>query len=52
MDPMETDHSQPTTPIKIDNITALGIMNGTIKQKRSKAIDMGFYWLKEHHSPQ
>eukprot|EP00536_Pseudo-nitzschia_multiseries_P009450 jgi/Psemu1/23220/gm1.23220_g len=33
--------------MKTDNNTAEGILNGTIKQKRSKAIDMRFYWLKD-----
>jgi hypothetical protein len=28
-----------------DNSTAYGIATGTVKQKRSKAIDMRFYWL-------
>eukprot|EP00536_Pseudo-nitzschia_multiseries_P005706 jgi/Psemu1/191192/e_gw1.110.12.1 len=40
-------HPQPATPLKTDNNTAEGILNGTIKQKRSKAIDMRFYWLKD-----
>jgi hypothetical protein len=43
----ELGHKQPATPMKIDNNTAEGIMNGTIKQNRSKAIDMSFYWLKD-----
>ena len=30
-----------------DNNAASGIMNGTIKQQRSKAIDMRFCWLKD-----
>eukprot|EP00536_Pseudo-nitzschia_multiseries_P013239 jgi/Psemu1/34515/gm1.34515_g len=30
------------TPLKTDNMTAQGILVGTIKQKRSKAIDMHF----------
>ena len=34
---------QPTP----DNSTANGILNGTMKQQRSKAIDMRFYWLKD-----
>ena len=38
-------HPQPATPMKADNSTATGIINKTIKQKRSKAIDMHFYWL-------
>jgi hypothetical protein len=41
----ELGHPQPPTPIKTDNSTANGIANGTVKQKRSKAIDMRFYWV-------
>jgi hypothetical protein len=44
---IELGHPQPATPIRTDNSTANGIINGTIKQKRSKAIDMRFYWLKD-----
>ena len=40
-------NKQPATPLQTDNSTASGIMNGTIKQRRSKAIDMRFYWLKD-----
>ena len=43
----ELGHKQPPTPMRTDNNTAEGIMNGTIKQNRSKAIDMRFYWLKD-----
>ena len=42
---IEMGHPQPATPMKTDNSTATGIINKTIKQKRSKAIDMRFYWL-------
>ena len=38
------------TPMKTDNSVANGLVNGTIKQKRSKAIDMRFYWLKDRQS--
>jgi hypothetical protein len=38
---------QPATPMKTDNSTANGIINNTMKQKRSKAIDMRFYWLRD-----
>jgi hypothetical protein len=38
-------HPQSATPIQTDNQCALGIVNGTVKQKRSRAIDMRFYWL-------
>ena len=33
------------TPIRTDNSTADGIMNKTVKQKRSKSMDMRFWWL-------
>ena len=38
---------QPATPMKTDNSTASGILNNTMKQKRSKAIDVRFYWLRD-----
>jgi len=28
-------------------VCALGIINDTVKQRRSKAMDMRFYWIKE-----
>jgi hypothetical protein len=40
-------HPQPPTPIQVDNSCAAGIVNDTVKQRRSKAIDMRFYWLKD-----
>jgi hypothetical protein len=36
----ELGHTQPPTPLRTDNSTAFGILNETIKQKRSKAMDM------------
>jgi hypothetical protein len=36
----ELGHIQPTTPIRTDKSTAFGILNETIKQKRSKTMDM------------
>jgi len=38
----ELGHPQPPTPIVTDNVTAKGIANDDIRQKRSKAIDMRF----------
>jgi hypothetical protein len=38
---------QPPTPITTDNQTACGIANDTVKQRRSKAIDMRFYWIRD-----
>ena len=43
----ELGHPQPPTPMQVDNSTAEGFANDTIKQKRSKAIDMRFYWIKD-----
>ena len=33
-----------TTPISTNKSTSVGISNDTIKQRRSKAMDMRFYW--------
>jgi hypothetical protein len=41
----EMGHPQPATPMETDNSTACGTMNCTVKQVRSKAIDMRFYWV-------
>eukprot|EP00957_Ditylum_brightwellii_P158986 12100957-Ditylum_brightwellii.AAC.1 len=43
----EMGHSQPPTPIMTDNSTSSGIVNSSIKQHRSRAIDMHFYWVKD-----
>jgi hypothetical protein len=44
---IEMGHPQPATPIATDNSTAAGIMNKSVKQVRSKAIDMRFYWVRD-----
>jgi hypothetical protein len=43
----ELGHKQPPTPMETDNTTATGYSNGTIKQKRTKAMDMRLYWIKD-----
>ena len=43
----EMGHPQPPTPMITDNITADGIVNETVNQRRSKAIDMRFYWVQD-----
>jgi hypothetical protein len=43
----ELGHLHPPTPMETDNTTATGYSNGTIKQKRTKAMDMRFYWIKD-----
>ena len=34
-------------PIKTDNAAANEIINNTMEQKRSKAMDMRFHWLRD-----
>jgi hypothetical protein len=43
----ELGHIQPPTPLRTDNSTAFGILNETIKQKRSKAMDLRYHWLTD-----
>jgi hypothetical protein len=46
----EMGHPQTATPIQSDNKCAVGIVNDTVKQRRSKAMDMRFYWVKDRVS--
>jgi hypothetical protein len=41
----ELGHQQSATPLRMDNSNSFGILNETIKQKRSKAMDMRYHWL-------
>ena len=41
----ELGHPQPPTPIHVDNTTAIGIVNSTIKRQRSRAMEMRYFWL-------
>jgi hypothetical protein len=41
----ELGHPQPKIPIHIDNTTAVGICNNTIKRQRSRAMEMRYWWL-------
>jgi hypothetical protein len=43
----ELGHKHHPTPMETDNTTATGYSNGTIKQKRTKAMDMRLYWIKD-----
>jgi hypothetical protein len=43
----ELGHPQPPTSMETDNTTATGYINGALKQKRTKAMDMRFYWIKD-----
>jgi hypothetical protein len=42
----EMGHKQPKTPMQTDNSTALGVVNSNIQPRRTKAMDMRFYWLR------
>jgi hypothetical protein len=44
----ELGHKQPPTPIKTNNSTALGIVTNNILPRRTKAMDMRFWWLRDH----
>jgi hypothetical protein len=43
----ELGHIQPPMPLRTDNSTSFDILNETIKQKRSKAMDMRYHWLTD-----
>ena len=43
----EMGHPQPPTPMQVDNTVAHGIVNSNIRQRKSKAIDMHFYWVRD-----
>ena len=40
----EMGHPQPPNPIHTENSTAQGIIHGTIKQQRSRAMNMRYFW--------
>jgi hypothetical protein len=44
---LELGHTHPPIPMETDNTTATGYSNGIIKQKRTKAMDMRSYWIKD-----
>jgi hypothetical protein len=44
---MDMGWPQPATPIQTDNSTACGIVNRTVKQQKSRAMDMRFYWIRD-----
>ena len=40
-------HPQGATPVTCDNTTAVALANNTCKQKRSRAIDMRYHWVRD-----
>ena len=43
-------HIKPPIPIHIDNTTAVGIVNNTIKRQRSKAFEIQYFWLLDQEA--
>eukprot|EP00970_Alexandrium_tamarense_P013334 scaffold3339_cov157-Alexandrium_tamarense.AAC.1 len=43
-------HKQTKTPMQTDNSTAEGVVNNKIQPKRTKAMDMRFYWLRDQEA--
>ena len=48
----EMGHPQPATPINIDNTTAVGIVNSTIKRQQSRSMEMRYFWLLDRAAQQ
>ena len=46
----EMGHPQPRTPIQTDNSTAEGVINSKIQPKRTKAMDMRYFCLKDREA--
>ena len=44
---IDMGHHQPSTPIKTDNTTTLGVVTNTIKRKRTKAMNTRFHWVRD-----
>jgi hypothetical protein len=43
----EMGYPQPPTPVQVDNSTVNGFANNQIKQQKSKAMQMRFYWIQD-----
>ena len=43
----EIGHQKPPTPVATDNTSANSMFNGMAKQKRTRAIDMRIYWVRD-----
>ncbi len=40
-------HKQPATILQTNNAMAKAVTNGKVQPKRTKAMDMRFYWLQD-----
>jgi len=46
----ELGHPQPPSPIHINNTTAVGIVNNTIKRQRSRSMEMCYFYLLDQQT--
>lgn len=49
---LKMGHVQPLSPIQTGNTTTAGFVSKSIKQHKTKAIDMWFYWLQDQQNLQ
>ena len=43
----ELGHIHPPSPVQTDNLMAQGFATKSMKQRKSKAIEMNFYWVQD-----
>jgi hypothetical protein len=46
----ELGHPQPPTTIHINNTTMVSMVNNTVKQQQSRAMEMRYFWLLDGES--
>jgi hypothetical protein len=46
----ELGHPQPPTPVHVDNTTAVGIVNNSIKRQKSRSMEMRYFWLLDQEA--
>mgnify|MGYP000158265237 CR=1 FL=1 len=44
---VEMGHLQPPTPVQVNNSTTNGYTNNKLRQRKSKSMDMRFYWIQD-----
>ena len=45
-------HPQPPTPMQVNNTTTQRFIDSTLKEKRTKSIDIKYHWLKDREQQQ
>ena len=48
----EMGYPQPATPVTLDNTTTVNFITKQLKQRRTKAMDMRYYWLQDQEAQQ